>query len=117
TAGAAQEEPRRELSDPVRIALRGHTGRDAPAERDERVRRKGVGDQDGPVLKNGAVGEPQPVPSWAWNRTTDRCSFKRYVRATSRMRSPRTFSTLVCWRSQTSKDAKPSTELTIIPEK
>src|SRR5438132_12440101 len=77
TAGAAQEEPRRELSDPVRIALRGHTGRDAPAERDERVRRKGAGDQDGPVRKNGAVGELQPVPSWAWNRTTDRCSFKR----------------------------------------
>src|SRR5256885_7045512 len=53
----------------------------------ERVRREGVGDQDGPVLKNGAVGELQPVPSWAWNRTRDRCSSTRYVRATSRMRS------------------------------
>jgi len=37
TAGAAEEEPRRELGDPVRIALRRNAGRDAPAERDERV--------------------------------------------------------------------------------
>src|SRR5438034_1122185 len=87
TAGAAQEEPRRELGDPVRIALRDHAGWDAPAERDERVRREGIGDQDGPVPEGGAVGELQPVPSWAWNRTRDRCSSTRYVRATSRMRS------------------------------
>src|SRR5207302_7324329 len=72
TAGAAQEEPRGELGDSVRIALRGHAGRDAPAERDERVRREGVGDQDGPVPEDGPGGEVQPVPSWAWNRTTDR---------------------------------------------
>src|SRR5436189_5484341 len=60
TAGAAQEEPRRELGDPVRIALRDHAGWDAPAERDERVRREGIGDQDGPVPEGGAVGELQP---------------------------------------------------------
>src|SRR5438034_9279116 len=70
TAGAAQEEPRRELGDPVRIALRSYAGRVAPAERDERVRGAGVGDQDGSVPQGGAVGKLEPVASWAWNRTT-----------------------------------------------
>src|SRR5467141_1198520 len=115
TAGAAQEEPRRELGDPVRIALGGHAGRDAPAERDERVRREGVGDQDGPVPQGGAVGELQPVPSWAWNRTRDRCSSTRYVRATSRMRSTRTFSTFARRRSPKSQDVRPSPALSSIP--
>src|SRR5437879_1428971 len=115
TAGAAQEEPRRELSDPVRIALRGHARGNAPAECDERVRWEGVGDQDGPVPEDGPVGELQPVPSWAWNRTTDRCSSKRYVRATSRIRSARTFSTFARSRSPKSQDAMPSPALSNIP--
>src|SRR5438046_5776824 len=114
-AGAAQEEPRRDLGGPVRIALRGHAGWDAPAERDERVRREGIGDQDGPVPEGGAVGELQPVPSWAWNRTRDRCSSTRYVRATSRMRSTRTFSTFVKRRSPKSQDSMPSPALSSIP--
>src|SRR5205823_11789055 len=92
-----------------------HAGRDAPAERDERVRREGIGDQDGPVPEGGAVGELQPVPSWAWNRTRDRCSSTRYVRATSRTRSARTFSTFARSRSPKSQDAMPSPALSNIP--
>src|SRR5205823_13360836 len=115
TAGAAQEEPRRELGDPVRIALHGHAGRDAPAERDERVRREGIGDQDGPVPEGGAVGELQPVPSWAWNRTRDRRSPTRYARATSRMRSARTFSTFARRRSPKSQDPMPTPAQSNIP--
>src|SRR5437773_7904367 len=67
TAGAAQEEPRRELGDPVRIALRSYAGRDAPAGRDERVRGEGGGDRDGSVSQGGGGGKLQPVPSSAWN--------------------------------------------------
>src|SRR2546430_7503852 len=114
-AGAAEEESRREPGDPVRIALRGHARRDAPAERDEGIRREGVGDQDGAIPQGGAVGEVQPVPSWAWNRTTDRCSSTRYVRATSRMRGARTFSTFASRRSPKSQDERPSPALSSIP--
>src|SRR2546430_15357350 len=72
--GAAEQESRRELGDSVRIALRGHARWDAPAERDEGIRREGVGDQDSAIPQGGAVGEVQPVPSCAWERTTERRS-------------------------------------------
>src|SRR2546430_15332388 len=45
-AGAAEEEARRELGDPVRIALRGHAPRGAPAGRDVGIRREGGGAQN-----------------------------------------------------------------------
>src|SRR5207247_2716037 len=80
TAGAAQEEPRRELGDPVRIALRDDAGWDAPAERDERVRREGIGDQDGPVPEGGAVRELPPVPYWAWHGARGRWWSAGHVR-------------------------------------
>src|SRR5947207_13968543 len=72
TAGAAQEEPRRELRDPVRIALRDHARWDAPRERDERVRPEGVGCHDGPVPQAGALRDLRPVPSWPCTRTGPR---------------------------------------------
>src|SRR5467141_1519434 len=115
TSVAAEEEPRGELGDPVRIPLRRHAGRDAPPECDEWVRREGAGDQDGPVAEDGAVGEVQPVPSWTWKRTTDRCSSTRYVRATSRMRSARTLSTFARSLSPNSQDDRPSPALRSIP--
>src|SRR2546426_9456310 len=113
--GAAEQESRRDLGDSVRIALRGHARRHAPAERDEGIRREGVGDQDSAIPQGGAVGEVQPVPSCAWNRTTDRCSSTRYVRATSRMRGARTFSTFASRRSPKSQDERPSPALSSIP--
>src|SRR3990172_706059 len=74
TAGAAQEQPRRELRDAVGIALRDHARGNAPAERDEGIRRQGERHEDGAVPQHGPVGEVQVVASCAWNRTTDRRS-------------------------------------------
>src|SRR2546428_213939 len=107
-AGAAQEELGRELGDAVVGPLRRDAGRHAPAERDERVRRQGVRDEDGAVPDDGPVREVHAGTSWAWNRTTVRCSSTRYVRATARTWSARTFSTFARSVSPNSQEPRPS---------
>src|SRR2546422_173608 len=107
-AGAAQEELGRELGDAVVGPLRRDAGRHAPAERDERVRRQGVRDEDGTVPDDGPVREVHAGTSWAWNRTTVRCSSTRYVRATARTWSARTFSTFARSVSPNSQEPRPS---------
>src|SRR5947209_6177902 len=107
-AGAAQEELGRELGDAVVGPLRRNPGGHAPPERDERIRRQGVRHEDGAVLEDGPVREVHAGTSWAWNRTTVRCSSTRYLRATARICSARTFSTFARSVSPKSHEPRPS---------
>src|SRR2546430_16065866 len=92
-AGAGEQEPGRELGDAVDGSLRRDAGGHAPPERDERIRGQGVRHEDGAVPEDGPVREVHAGTSWAWNRTTVRCSSPRYLRATARICPARAFST------------------------
>src|SRR5439155_397090 len=81
----------------------------------ERVRRQGVGHEDGPVLEDGPVREVHAGTSWAWNRTTVRCASTRYARATARTCSARTFSTFARSASPNSHEPRPSPALRRMP--
>src|SRR5437867_893553 len=108
SARAAQEEPGRELGDADVGALCDDSGGHAPAECDERVRRQRVRDEDGAVLEDGPIREVQAGTSWAWKRTTVRCSSIRYLLATARTWSARTFSTFARSASPKSHEPRPS---------
>src|SRR3989475_162587 len=114
-ACAVQQEPRRELGDALVGALRRDPGGDAPAERDERVRRQRVRQEDGAVLQDGPVRQVHAETSWAWNRTTVRWSSTRYVAATDRICSARTFSIFARSASPKSHEPRPSPALRRIP--
>jgi hypothetical protein len=45
------------------VAFRGDTGGNASPKGDERVRREGIGYEDGAVLQDGPVRQVQAVPS------------------------------------------------------
>src|SRR5207249_3884176 len=112
---AAQQEPGRELGHADVGALRRDPRGHAPPEGDERVRRQGVGHEDGPVLEDGPVREVHAGTSWAWNRTTVRCASTRYARATARTCSARTFSTFARSASPNSHEPRPSPALRRMP--
>src|SRR2546422_8416530 len=114
-ARAAQQQARRELGHALVGALRRDPGGDAPAERDERVRRQGVRQEDGAVLEDGPVRQVHAGTSWAWKRTTVRWSSTRYVRATARICSARTFSIFARSASPKSQEPRPSPALSRIP--
>src|SRR5207247_1202196 len=78
-ARAAEEEAGRELGEAMRLAFRRDPRGNAPAERDERVRRQGRRHEDGAVSQHRAIWQVHAAAPWAWNRTTDRCWSTRYV--------------------------------------
>src|SRR2546426_12791845 len=93
-ARPAQQQPRRELGHAELAPLRRDPGGHRAPDRDERVRGQRNRQEDRAVLQDGPVREVHRGTSWAWNRTTVRCSSTRYRRAAGRGRSRRTFSTL-----------------------
>src|SRR5947209_3126266 len=85
--------------------LRGRLARAPPLEGEEFLP---VVELEGRADPLEAVRELHAGTSWAWNRTTVRCSSTRYVRATARTWSARTFSTFARSVSPNSQEPRPS---------
>src|SRR2546426_4917232 len=83
-ARPAQQQPRGELGQAELAPLRRDPGGHRAPDRDERVRGQRNRQEDRAVLQDGPVREVHRGTSWAWNRTTVRCSSTRYRRAGAR---------------------------------
>src|SRR3989449_7159135 len=87
-ARPAEQQPRGELGQAELAPLRRDPGGHRAPDRDERVRGQRDRQEDRAVLQDGPVREVHRGTSWAWNRTTVRCSSTRYRRAGPPARPP-----------------------------
>src|SRR5437899_4612190 len=110
-ARPAQQQPRGELGQAEIGPLRRDPGGHRAPDRDERVRGQRDRQKDRTVLQDGPVREVHRGTSWAWNRTTVRCSSTRYRRAAARTCSGRTLSTFARSASAKSHAPRPSPPL------
>src|SRR3989449_109504 len=116
-ARPAEQQPRGELGQAELAPLGRDPGGHRAPDRDERVRGQRDRQEDRAVLQDGPVREVHRGTSWAWNRTTVRCSSTRYRWAAARTCSGRTLSTFARSASAKSHAPRPSPALSNMPWK